>query len=600
MSDYIAPLRDMRFVLIEMGALESSVRLPPYSDLTPELAESVLEEAAKLASGVLAPLNRTGDEQGARCVDGIVTTPPGWKAAYQAFASGGWCGLSSDPEYGGQGLPHVLSALVEEMWNGANMAFALCPMLARGATAAIESRASKSLRDTYLRHMVSGEWSGTMNLTEPQAGTDLAAVATRALPQTDGTYRLLGQKIFITYGDHDLTENIVHLVLARTPQAPPGVRGLSLFVAPKFLVNADGSLGARNDVQCVSIEHKLGIHGSPTAVLSWGAHPAAGSSGPAGATAWLVGEENRGLEYMFIMMNAARFGVGVEGVGIAERAFQRARQYARERIQGTELGAKDAKRVPIIRHPDVRRMLLTMKAQIEAMRALTCAVAAALDSAHAEPDASARARAQAFADLMIPVLKGCNTENAVSIASLGIQIHGGMGFIEETGAAQLFRDARIAAIYEGTNGIQAIDLVTRKLPLAGGTVVETYLGELRHIVDAVNAANDPALGWSGVRLEEAVESLTRATRWMLAQVDKNADEALAGATPYLRLFAVAAGGCLLAQQALAALRLNADAGPRIALARFFAENFSVHAAALERTVVEGAAGVIGADALLAQ
>jgi alkylation response protein AidB-like acyl-CoA dehydrogenase len=599
MSDYIAPLRDMHFVLNELGALQSSARLPPYADLTPELAESVLEEAAKLASGVLAPLNRAGDEHGARCENGIVTTTPGWKAAYQAFASGGWCGLSSDPEYGGQGLPHVISALVEEMWNGANMAFALCPMLARGATAAIESRASQSLRETYLRRMISGEWSGTMNLTEPQAGTDLAAVATRAVPQPDGTYRLSGQKIFITYGDHDLTENIIHLVLARTPQAPPGVRGLSLFVAPKFMVNADGSVGARNDVQCVSIEHKLGIHGSPTAVLSWGSHPAAGSSGPAGATAWLVGEENRGLEYMFIMMNAARFGVGVEGVGIAERAFQRARQYARERIQGTELGAKDTKRVPIIRHPDVRRMLLTMKAQIEAMRALSCTVAAALDAAHAEPEAAARARAQAFADLMIPVLKGCNTENAVSIASLGVQIHGGMGFIEETGAAQHLRDARITTIYEGTTGVQANDLIGRKVARDGGRAAADFMARVRAVLLEVQASPDQQLRALATPLQTALDALAEATIFVASTYAEDPRRASAGAVPYLQLFGLVAGGWQMARAAQVATRALAAGSAeapfyraKLATVRFYTDHLLAAAPGLASTVIHGAEAVL--------
>lgn len=602
MSDYIAPLRDMRFVLNELSGLQSSTRLPPYAEITPELAEAVLEEAAKFASGVLAPLNRAGDEQGARCVDGIVTTTPGWKAAYKAFAEGGWCGLSSDPEYGGQGLPHVISALVEEMWNAANMAFALCPMLARGATEAIESRASQSLRDVYLRQMVSGQWSGTMNLTEPQAGTDLAAVATRAVPQPDGTYRLSGQKIFITYGDHDLTENIIHLVLARTPQAPAGVRGLSLFVAPKFLVNADGSIGARNDVQCVSIEHKLGIHGSPTAVLSWGAHPAAGSTGPAGATAWLVGEENRGLEYMFIMMNAARFGVGVEGVGIAERAFQRARQYARERIQGTELGAKDAKRVPIIRHPDVRRMLLTMKAQIEAMRALTCTVAAALDSAHAEPDATERARAQAFADLMIPVLKGCNTENSVTIASLGVQVHGGMGFIEETGAAQHLRDARITTIYEGTTGIQANDLIGRKIARDGGRAATDFIARVRAVLAELQASSDPQLLAIALPLQAGVDALAEAISFVATSYGTDPRRASAGAVPFLQLFGLVAGGWQMARAAQVAVRElaagHAEAPfykAKLATARFYADHLLTAAPGLAATVVRGADAVLAYD-----
>ena len=408
----------------------------------------------------------------------------------------------------------------------------------------------------------------------------------------DGTYRIKGQKIFITYGEHDLTENIIHFVLARLPDAPPGTRGISLFLVPKFLLNPDGTLGARNDVRAHSVEHKLGIHGSPTCTMIFGDQ--------GGAIGFIVGEENAGMAAMFTMMNRARLAVGLQGVGIAERATQMAVAYARERRQGRVAGMPATSMAPIIAHPDVKRMLMTMRALTQAARTICYATAMALDRAERGSDQAARQAAHARASLLTPVAKAYSTDIGVEVASLGVQVHGGMGFIEETGAAQLFRDARIAPIYEGTNGIQAIDLVTRKLPLDGGAVVESFLGELRRIVEAVNATNDPALGWSGVRLEEAVESLARATQWLLAKLDKDTDEALAGATPYLRLFGVATGGCLLAQQALAALRLNADAGPRIALARFFAENFAVQAGALERTVVEGGAAVIGADAVLAQ
>ena len=407
----------------------------------------------------------------------------------------------------------------------------------------------------------------------------------------DGTYRITGQKIFITYGEHDLTDNIIHLVLARLPDAPPGTRGISLFLVPKFLLNADGSPGARNDVRAHSVEHKLGIHGSPTCTMIFG--------DKGGATGFIIGEENAGMACMFTMMNRARLAVGLQGVGIAERATQQAVAYARERRQGRTPGMPATESAPIIAHPDVKRMLMTMRALTQAARTICYVTAMALDRAERGADKAARQAAHARASLLTPVAKAFSTDIGIEVASLGVQVHGGMGFIEETGAAQLLRDARIAPIYEGTNGIQAIDLVTRKLPLDGGAVVESYLGELRRIVEAVNATNDPALGWSGVRLEEAVESLTRATRWMLAHLDKTQTRRWPARRPYLRLFGIAAGGCLLAQQALAALRLNADAGPRIALARFFAENFAVQAAALERTVVEGAAGVIGADAVLA-
>src|SRR5512133_689915 len=433
MRDYAAPLRDMQFVLRELAPLDDVARLPGCGDVNLELAEAILKEAGKFAAGVLSPLNVVGDREGARVADGEVTTPRGWRDAYRQFVDGGWNALSCNPEYGGQGVPRLVSALVEEMWNGANVSFALCPMLTRGAIEALELEGSEELKRTYLPKLVSGEWAGTMVLTEPQAGSDLSAVRTRAVPQKDGTYRLEGQKIFITYGEHDLTENIVHLVLARTPDAPEGVKGISLFVVPKFLPKPDGTPGARNDVRCVSLEHKLGIHASPTAVLAFGDKE--------GAVGWLVGEENRGLEYMFITMNAARYSVGLEGIGLSERATQLAAAYARERLQGTELGTRSKEKVAIVRHPDVRRMLMLMKSRTEAMRAIACVVAAAMDTARRHPDAERRARSQAFVELMIPVVKAWSTDNAIDIASLGIQVHGGMGCIEETGAAQYFRAA---------------------------------------------------------------------------------------------------------------------------------------------------------------
>jgi alkylation response protein AidB-like acyl-CoA dehydrogenase len=456
MNEYSAPLRDMQFVLNELGHRHEVSHLPGCDGLSADLADAILNEAGKFAHGVLSPLNVSGDREGARWLDGEVTTAKGWREAYQQFVEGGWNALSCEPEFGGQDLPFLVSTLVDEMWYGANMAFGLCPMLTRGAIEAIELCGSDALKETYLPKMISGEWTGTMNLTEPQAGSDLAAIRSRAEPQADGTYRIHGQKIFITYGEHDLTDNIVHLVLARVPGAPEGVKGISLFVVPKYLVDADGEPGARNDVRCVSIEHKLGIHASPTAVLAFGDNN--------GAIGWLVGQENRGLEYMFIMMNTARFSVGVEGIGLSERAYQRALAYARDRVQGAEIGSSNRDKVAIIRHPDVRRMLLSMKSRTEAMRALACLVASAMDSSYRHVDSEQRRRSQAFVDLMIPVVKGWCTENANDIASLGVQIHGGMGFIEETGAAQYLRDARIISIYEGTTGIQAADLIGRKLP----------------------------------------------------------------------------------------------------------------------------------------
>jgi acyl-CoA dehydrogenase len=587
-----APLADMDFALKYGAALLPALEQGFFGDLTMDDVDAVLAEAGRMAAEVIAPLNRVGDRAGATFKDGVVTTAPGWKEAYDAWRKGGWNGLASPAEWGGQGLPQVLNAACTEMWNAASMAFGVGPMLTMGAIDALNAHGSDELKRTYLEKLVTGEWTGTMQLTEPQAGSDVGALRTRAERAGDGSYRITGQKIFITYGEHDLTDNIIHFVLARLPDAPPGTRGISLFLVPKFLLNADGSPGARNDVRAHSIEHKLGIHGSPTCTMIFGDR--------GGATGFIVGEENAGMACMFTMMNRARLAVGLQGVGIAERATQQAIAYARERRQGRAAGMPGTESAPIIAQPDVRRMLLSMRALTQAARTICYATAMALDRAERGTDKEQRQAAHARASLLTPLAKAFSSDIGVDVTSLGVQVHGGMGYIEETGAAQLYRDARISPIYEGTNGIQAIDLVTRKLPLAGGAVIEGFLGELRGIVGAVNATNDPALGWTGVRLEEAVESLARATSWMLAHLDNDTDEALAGATPYLRLFGVTTGGCLLAQQALAALRLGADGASRIALARFFAENFSVQAAGLERTVVEGAPGLIAADAALAQ
>jgi acyl-CoA dehydrogenase len=588
---YRAPLADMGFALKYAAALAPALEQGLFGDLGADDVEAVLAEAGRVAGEIIAPLNRIGDVDGAVFKDGAVTTAPGWKEAYRAWCEGGWNGVTAPPEWGGQGLPQVVNAACVEMWNSACMAFAVGPLVGMSAIDAFTVHGSETLKRAYLEKLVSGEWIATMQLTEPQAGSDVGALRTRAVRAADGSYRLKGQKIFITYGEHDLTDNIIHFVLARLPDAPPGTRGISLFLVPKFLLNADGSLGARNDVRAHSIEHKLGIHGSPTCTMIFGDQ--------GGAIGYLIGEENAGMACMFTMMNRARLAVGLQGVGIAERATQQALAYARERRQGRVPGMPATESAPIIAHPDVKRMLMTMRALTQAARAICYATAMALDRAERGDDQAARQAAHARASLLTPLAKAFSSDIGVEVASLGVQVHGGMGFIEETGAAQFLRDARITPIYEGTNGIQAIDLVTRKLPLRDGAVVEDYLAELRRIVEAVNATNDPALGWSGVRLEEALASLKRATHWMLAKLDNGAAEALAGATPYLRLFGVTAGGCLLAQQALAALRLNTDASARVALARFFAENFAVQAGALERMVIEGAAGVIGADAVLA-
>ncbi len=588
---YHAPLADMSFALKYGAALLPALEEGFFGDLTMDDVEAVLTEAGRMAAEVIAPLDRVGDTIGATFKDGVVTTAPGWKDAYRAWCDGGWNGLASPPEWGGQGLPQIVNAACTEMWNAASMAFGVGPLLTMGAIDALNAHGSDALKRAYLQKLVTGAWTGTMLLTEPQAGSDVGALRTRAERAGDGSYRITGQKIFITYGEHDLTDNIIHFVLARLPDAPPGTRGISLFLVPKFLLDAGGAPGVRNDVRAHSIEHKLGIHGSPTCTMILGDQ--------GGAKGFLIGQENAGMACMFTMMNRARLAVGLQGVGIAERATQQAVAYARERKQGRSPGLPANQSAPIIAHPDVKRMLMTMRALTQAARSICYATAMALDRAERSSEAAARETAHARASLLTPLAKAFSSDIGIEVASLGVQVHGGMGFIEETGAAQFYRDARIAAIYEGTNGIQAIDLVTRKLPLGGGAVVETYLGELRRIVEAVNATNDPALGWSGLRLDEAVGSLTRATHWMLAHLDKDMNEALAGATPYLRLFAVAVGGCLLAQQALAAMRHNVDAGSRVALARFFAENVAVQAAALERTIVEGAAGVIGAEAALA-
>src|SRR5256884_1803536 len=588
---YRAPVADISFALNNAAGFSLAEGL--YGDLTADVVEAVLTEAGKFATDVLAPLNVIGDREGARFKDGAVTTAPGWKEAYHAWAQAGWNGLAAPTEWGGQGLPHAVNAACIEMWNSAAMAFGLGPVLTVAAIDALAAHGSDELKRAYLPQLVSGEWMGTMQLTEPQAGSDVGVLRAKAERAADGSYRITGQKIFITYGEHDLTDNIIHLVLARLPDAPPGTKGLSLFLIPKFLPNADGSLGRRNDARAHSIEHKLGIHASPTCTMVYGDH--------GGATGFLIGEENRGMACMFPMMNQARLSVALQGVAIAERATQQALAYTRERKQGRATGVESGSS-PIIAHPDVKRMLLTMRALTRAARALCYATAVALDRAQRSPDEAARKAAHGRASVLTPVAKAFSTDIGSEVASLGVQVHGGMGYIEETGAAQHYRDARIAAIYEGTNGIQAIDLVTRKLPLAGGATVKAYIGEIKRTVEAVNASNDPAFGWTGVRLQDATEALERATHWLLGSQRNDLPAALAGATPYLRLFALAAGGALLAEEALAAVRLGgngADAAGRTAIARFFAENLAVQAASLERTVVEAADSATDAVAALA-
>ncbi len=593
MSQYQAPLADMRFVMNELAGLDAIAALPGYEDASAETVAAILEEAARFAGGVLDPLNRSGDREGARWQeDGSVSTPAGFKDAYRQFCELGWNGLAKSPEFGGQGMPRLVAAAIDEMWNASNMGFELCPMLTAGAIEAIELNGSDELKRTYLPKMVSGEWTGTMNLTEPQAGSDLAAIRTKAIPQDDGTYKLYGSKIFITYGEHDFTSNIVHLVLARTPDAPAGTRGISLFVVPKFLPNADGTPGERNDVRCVSLEHKLGIHASPTAVLAFG------DSG--GAIGHLVGVENRGLEYMFVMMNLARFGVGMQGVGLADRAYQRAVTYARERVQGRVAGTTpDAGGTGIIGHPDVRRMLLTMRACSEAARALGYVTAAALDRAHRHPDAAVRGRELAYAELMIPIVKGWSTEMAQHITSLGVQVHGGMGYIEESGAAQYLRDARITTIYEGTTGIQANDLIGRKVARDGGKALAATIATIRNTGRKLLDSGQDELEVIGTRLLAAVDALDEAAQFVVGRFRQNPRAVLAGAAPFLELAGIVCGGAELARASLvASRRLAAGDGDdiylraKIATTRHFADHCLTHAAGLRDTVTGGAESLL--------
>jgi len=592
MSTYRAPLADIGFVLNDLAGLAQVASLPGFEDATPDTVAAILEEASKFATDVLDPLNRTGDRAGSvRHDDGSVTTPPGFRDAYWKYVENGWNGLAKNTEFGGQGLPQLVATAVEEMWHASNMAFDLCPLLTQGAIEAIELNGSDELKRSYLPKMVAGTWTGTMNLTEPQAGSDLAAVRTRAVPQSDGSYRLTGQKIFITYGEHDYTENIVHLVLARLPDAPEGVKGISLFVVPKFIPDAQGNPGERNDVTCVSIEHKLGIHASPTCVMSYGEH--------GGARGWIVGEPNRGLEYMFVMMNLARFSVGMEGVGIADRAYQRAVAFARERVQGRAVGLdKGAKAGPIIEHPDVRRMLMTMRAWTEALRATAYVTAAAMDNATNHPDAEARKRHQAFVDFMIPIVKGHSTETGQEVASLGVQVHGGMGFIEETGAAQHFRDARITTIYEGTTAIQANDLIGRKTARDGGAVAGALVAEGGKLATRLQASGDATLAAVGARLAHAATGVGRATTWMVGAYAANTRAAHAGSVAFLRMWGVYAGGWQMARAAEIAVRKLAAGEGDAAFLRAKLVTSRYYADALLPQVDSYAAAVDGSGAAL--
>ena len=591
MTAYHAPIRDMIFAMKEIGGLDRIAALPGYEDASDDLVEAIFEEARKFAGDVLAPLNHPGDKQGCVCKDGIVTTPDGVKAAFAAFCENGWHAMPAPLDYGGQGLPSLVSTPVLEMWTAANLAFSLCQMLTLGAIAAIDHHGSDAQKKLYLPNMVAGTWTGTMNLTEPQAGSDLAAVRTRAVPEGDA-YRISGTKIFITWGENDVSGNIIHMVLARLPDAPAGVKGISLFIVPKFLVNDDGSLGARNDLVCSSIEHKLGIHGSPTAVMSFGDN--------GGAIGYLVGEANRGLEYMFTMMNHARLNVGLEGVAIAERAFQQARDYALQRVQGRPLGAKAGD--PIAFHPDVKRMLLDMKSRVDAMRALAYFAAGQMDIAQASPDKDEAAAAQALVDLLIPVVKGWCTESAVEIASTGVQVHGGMGFIEETGAAQHFRDARITPIYEGTTAIQANDLVGRKIARDDGAAAGILIQAIEATAAKLSGAAQPEIAALGQALKAPAARLRDAVDWVLATHGANPAQTAAAAVPLLYQFGTTIGFWLVACQAARAEELLGESGAdaaflrgKIALAGHFAGHLLPHAEGYFLAATQGAASVAAFD-----
>ncbi len=586
---YRAPVKDLLFDMKELAGLESLTRLPGFEEAGPDTARAVLEECARFNEEVVAPLNVEGDREPSSWHDGRVTTTPGFRQAFRLFAEGGWQGLQHPVSIGGQGLPKTIAAACIEMLNSANLSFALCPLLTDAAIEALLLAGTPEQQQTYLPRLVDGSWTGTMNLTEPQAGSDLALVRTRAEPQPDGTYRIFGTKIFITYGEHDMAENIVHLALARVTGGPPGVKGISLFLVPKFLVGADGKPGARNDVHCVSIEHKMGIKASPTAVLQYGDH--------GGAVGWLVGEENRGLETMFIMMNAARYAVGLQGIAVAERAYQKAVQYARDRVQSRPVDGSLPGSAPIIHHPDVRRMLMTMRALTEGSRAMALAAAAAYDTAHATPDAGTRRSSQAWYEFMVPLVKGYSTEMSIEVASLGVQVHGGMGFIEETGAAQYYRDARILTIYEGTTAIQANDLVGRKTLRDGGATARRVAAEIA-ATEAELAKRDSAAARAvGRRLRAAREAFEQVVAFVVEQASTQPNAVFAGSVPYLMLAGNTVAGWQMARALLVAeerLAAGEDAGfmaAKVATAQFYAEHILTRVPGLRDSVVDGAGSV---------
>jgi 3-(methylsulfanyl)propanoyl-CoA dehydrogenase len=594
---FATPVRDMRFVLDHMAGFGTLEKTGGFDDLSDDLVSAILEEMGKFCDQVVAPLNEASDADGAALENGVVRTTPGFADAYRQYVAGGWNALAFPEKVGGQGLPTTLSVAMVDALNGACMSFAIGTTLTTGAVKAVMHAGTDAQKRLYLEKMVSGEWTGTMNLTEPQAGSDLSGIRTKAEPVGDGRYKISGQKIFITYGDHDMTDNIIHLVLARLPDAPEGAGGISMFIVPKVHVGEDGSLGARNDVQCVGLEKKMGLHGSPTCVMAFG------ENGECYGT--LLGEEHKGLRNMFVMMNAARLDVGMQGVGVAERAYQRALAYAQERKQGRLPGVKTGEQVAIFEHSDVRRMLYSMKALTEASRAICYANAVAYDLAHHAPDEEARKAASALEGLLTPISKAWSTDRANDVTSLGVQVHGGMGYIEETGAAQHMRDARIAAIYEGTNGIQAIDLVGRKLQGDGGAAAHAFIQKVKDEAALAKAAKRPEIAAIGAKLSEAVDALEASTDWLLAAAKRNQEDVLAGATPYLKQFGNVAGGYYLTRGALAAvIGANEEGGDqgyfeaKIAIAKFFADNYLVEAAGLTPTITTGAGTVARIDPAL--
>ncbi|MFM0609068.1 acyl-CoA dehydrogenase [Paraburkholderia sediminicola] len=583
---YSAPIKDMLFVMKELAGLEDIATLPGFEDANLETAQAVLEESAKLCGEVLAPLNVEGDRNPSSWKDGVVTATPGFKDAFRQFGEGGWQGVQHPVDYEGQGLPKLIATACIEMLNASNLSFALCPLLTDGAIEALLTAGSEEQKQTYVPKLISGEWTGTMNLTEPQAGSDLAMVRSRAEPQGDGSFKVFGTKIFITWGEHDMAKNIAHLVLARTPNAPDGVKGISLFIVPKFLVNEDGSLGERNDVHCVSIEHKLGIKASPTAVLQFGDH--------GGAIGHLIGEENRGLEYMFIMMNAARFAVGMQGVGVSDRAYQKAVAYAKDRVQSRPVDGSAKQPVAIIQHPDMRRMLSTMRGLTEASRALAYVAAAHCDIAHRHPDEAKRAEHQAIYEYLVPIVKGWSTELSIDVTSLGVQVHGGMGFIEETGAAQYYRDARILPIYEGTTAIQANDLIGRKTVRDGGKVVKSLLAGVAETIEALGVQQGAAFASMKTYLAQGHRSLSAAVDFVVANTKSDPNTVFAGSVPYLKLAGIVLGGWQMARALLvAAEKRDEDPsfyGAKIATAQFYAEHVLPLASALEASIVSAKGG----------